>query len=1334
MLLLLFSAISIFLKGQIFEPEGLNMPGNWNGWTNPPTNNLALASSTQVAGGRITKITTGTTRWQTIFSVNSSGADLIGGSYQWLFTSGASGNPFNNKWAGVNVQFNTPQSYTRNSGADNTISLTNGKWYTVNWQDNGYENTNAIFMETSAEPVQLVSLTYSPNTDIMPWDAVTVSLNVSASLSLEEKVFLRYTTDNFANSTLIPFSFSGTTGTATIPAFTAGTNISFYAYSTTLDAANIGNDHDMVTIRFLNNTGSNYNYTVATPTSYPTATNGDFFNSSTWPGGLIPPPGSTLNINHTLTLDQNYIAASVNISSTGHLIINDNINLTIEGNGSWTNNGLFTPNNGSITFQSSTTTGGTNITTFHNLNIEGTDVIFDFSKSRVSGILSLTTGSILNTPELLEGSTLRYAQGGYYQRVTEWNNPWNVTISNNTNLDLNMAAFGSNMTIRGNLQIESGSILDMATGAFNLIVDGNIIIDGELKLSTSIGGDLQAKGNWSRSGTFTPNNRLVTFNGGKVQILSGHTTFNYLTIEGSQTELQMNDGIRMQIAASEAPMRVRNAATLNTTTQIVDSNGHFTLESGATLKTAHPDGISNTAATGTIQTSGKTLANDANFHFTGSGNQKSGNAIPLPAAAKTIIVDLANDESTLSINTSTAITIDTPGKLEIRRGSLLETQTFDSKPFDGNGNLEMTGGNYIITSIGKTVDKPRLTGNYEISNGTIELSGNGNQNLRSGKTYHHLTFGGTDTVFVTTTPEINGTVTIKDSKIAEVGNSTFGKAITNLNMSGGRLRLSGARTLPDIQGTYTLSGGVIEFAGNSNSHQIRGGKTYYNIEITGGNVSTSGSNFSISNSFIIKPLGVFEIASTRAIEGSGDFVVEANGTLLYGSANGIKLSGTGSSDGNIRVTGSRIFSPAANYGFIGGADQVSGDGLPATVRSLIVNKSTGKTITLNQSVSTTESITLTSGLLITGTNTINLLNSSQASLIAGVNNSSFNNSFIYGNFKRSIGFTAATYHFPVGRPESVQTASILFTIPPTNSGSITASFETTLPENYYNHLPVLAAGVFVNTLANEGYWKIEAQNGLSGGAYQIQLWANEFPSVINPEAIRILKRNEQSDPWELAGSYTFPGHSGSYPAYIFSQTEISGFSEFTIGSNFNQNPLPVELLSFTANPWMDGILIDWSTASEINNHFFTLEHSNNGIDFLPIARIQGNGTTTAKNDYSFHHLSTNEGIHYYRLTQTDFDATSKTYSPIAVHFLKSSTANEIIGPMKLGQTYSFAVNNPENSNIQYWLFDSKGRLVLTESQTEGLIRLNFSDLTNGIYFLRVRLPQGVSSKKFVVKH
>ena len=66
---------------QIWEPEGLNMPGAWNSWNNPPTNNMALASYTQVPGGQIIKINNGlSARWHTMIHVAAAGGDVVGGT------------------------------------------------------------------------------------------------------------------------------------------------------------------------------------------------------------------------------------------------------------------------------------------------------------------------------------------------------------------------------------------------------------------------------------------------------------------------------------------------------------------------------------------------------------------------------------------------------------------------------------------------------------------------------------------------------------------------------------------------------------------------------------------------------------------------------------------------------------------------------------------------------------------------------------------------------------------------------------------------------------------------------------------------------------------------------------------------------------------------------------------------------------------------------------------------------------------------------------------------------------------------------------------------------
>lgn len=258
LLLLFWLLASGSLLAQIWEPEGLNLPGQWNGWQNPPVNNLALASSTQVQGGRVVKISQGIVRWQTIFSVAASGGDLVGGTHNWLFTSGPSASPWANKWAGVTVQMNTLQNYTFNNGPDNSITLTNGKWYTMNWEDKGYMNSRAIFMETSAQPVQLMAV--SVPSGIMAGQSATVDVMLSAAPSAGELIYLRFSSNAWASSSLVAVQTSGSMGTAIIPPQPEGSTVRYYVFSTTV--ANPSNDFDLYSIRVNNNNGQFYSYTV----------------------------------------------------------------------------------------------------------------------------------------------------------------------------------------------------------------------------------------------------------------------------------------------------------------------------------------------------------------------------------------------------------------------------------------------------------------------------------------------------------------------------------------------------------------------------------------------------------------------------------------------------------------------------------------------------------------------------------------------------------------------------------------------------------------------------------------------------------------------------------------------------------------------------------------------------------------------------------------------------------------------------------------------------------------------------------------------------------------
>jgi len=257
-LFLQFSAIA-----QIYAPEGLNMPGSWDNWTNPPEN-LNFAGSAQTSNGLVQLVDLQNSIYQTRFYVDDNGGTISSGEYLFKFTSGPMTNIWQNQWGNVTIAMNSIQEYTYGVGGNdepshNTIQLANNKWIVMNWDNVAYENTSAIFMELSSEPVMINSLTQTP---ILPGstDEVEIGISISNTPAPEEKFYLRYTTNNWSSSNLIEFAFNASTGTAIIPAMTDGTEIEYYAFSTIFD--NPTSNFDLITISVENNDGDNYEYAI----------------------------------------------------------------------------------------------------------------------------------------------------------------------------------------------------------------------------------------------------------------------------------------------------------------------------------------------------------------------------------------------------------------------------------------------------------------------------------------------------------------------------------------------------------------------------------------------------------------------------------------------------------------------------------------------------------------------------------------------------------------------------------------------------------------------------------------------------------------------------------------------------------------------------------------------------------------------------------------------------------------------------------------------------------------------------------------------------------------
>ncbi|XWN36898.1 MAG: T9SS type A sorting domain-containing protein [Balneola sp.] len=242
------------LSAQIFQPEGVNIPGSWNGFSNSN-------DSTEMGNFRMDYRSFAGGQYLTTLEIKATDGDTSAGSYAMLFTSGPDGNNFGNKWADANLTIDGFADLTYNSGADNTITVENDFFYTLIFDDNGYANSSAAVLKTSAAPVNIVSVTGTPTDNVAANDPVTIAVELDKAKSAEEKVYIRYSTDNFATSSAVEITnFTGAIGSVDIPGQPLNTVVEFYVLTTTLDEANWNSNIDLATLAFEVNGGSNYRY------------------------------------------------------------------------------------------------------------------------------------------------------------------------------------------------------------------------------------------------------------------------------------------------------------------------------------------------------------------------------------------------------------------------------------------------------------------------------------------------------------------------------------------------------------------------------------------------------------------------------------------------------------------------------------------------------------------------------------------------------------------------------------------------------------------------------------------------------------------------------------------------------------------------------------------------------------------------------------------------------------------------------------------------------------------------------------------------------------------
>ncbi|EJF11150.1 SGNH/GDSL hydrolase family protein [Pontibacter sp. BAB1700] len=178
-------------------------------------------------------------------------------------------------------------------------------------------------------------------------------------------------------------------------------------------------------------------------------------------------------------------------------------------------------------------------------------------------------------------------------------------------------------------------------------------------------------------------------------------------------------------------------------------------------------------------------------------------------------------------------------------------------------------------------------------------------------------------------------------------------------------------------------------------------------------------------------------------------------------------------------------------------------------------------------------------------------------------------------------------------------------------------------------------------------------------------------------------------------------------------------------------PLPVELHSFKGKPTQSGVQLDWETASEQDNAYFEVQRSQTATEFAVIGRVEGSGTTSLPQSYTFQDTEAGNGVNYYRLRQVDFDGTDNFSPVLAVSLMQATTEEMRVYPTRTKSdspvtVQMLALQPMEKFSIS--IYTLEGKLVKefeAEADNRGnfIQLLNTAELSDGVmYMVRATLP------------
>ncbi len=565
--------------------------------------------------------------------------------------------------------------------------------------------------------------------------------------------------------------------------------------------------------------------------------------------------------------------------------------------------------------------------------------------------------------------------------------------------------------------------------------------------------------------------------------------------------------------------------------------------------------------------------------------------------------------------------------------------------------------------------------------------------------------GGTVNLTLTKSATINLTAT-SNALVVNSGNS--------LTYNGSTVEMGGSA----YDQTLTTYSGSVEYATGSVYVD-----TYSDLTINGA-TGTSGSGTTTVSGTLTKDgadfttSGAFTAAAYTNTAGTATF----NGGLTVSGAtalNGGSLAGSVTVQGNVSFGGG---SAAGTFTFSGtNAQAISGSG--AAFNNMTINKSSND-VTCNTAVSVSGVLTLTSGDIIT-TSTNKLTMGTAASYSGGGNASHVN-----GPLARMTNSDSKSYEFPIGDGTHQRRVRIA----PTSSTAETYTAELKYGGNGGQDVST-NYGTGINHVSSVYYWEITRSGSVNA---RVDLyWESENDGVADGHESEILTARYDGSQWVDAGG--LGNYVGDYTSGRVQSNTVSistgSNPQFVLATSTSDNSLPVELASFTASADYGKVVLDWTTASELDNLGFNifrrlLAEEDNWEQINP-DMIDGQGNTSQETNYSYIDSKVVAGQTYvYKLQSVSINGVLADEKTIEVS-IPVPTEYALFNnyPNPFNPTTSIRFQMPETHNVQLTIYDSQGRivkqLIKNESMSRGehVVTWDASDeignrVASGMYFYR----------------